>query len=93
MRGFRFVLHFSILLLLIGGAFGSASAQIPHLWNFQGTLSDSSGVALDGTFPIRFQLYDQATDGNLLYEEETTVDVVEGHVQIAGAAGAPVLRL
>jgi hypothetical protein len=48
--------------------------------NYQGRLSDSDGVPLDGTYGMRFALYDAATDGNLIWgpENHTAVAVSDG---------------
>jgi hypothetical protein len=48
--------------------------------NYQGRLSDSDGVPLDGTYGMSFALYDAATDGNLVWgpEEHTAVEVSDG---------------
>ncbi len=58
---------------------GYSSAAIPHLINYQGKLTDSEGVPLNGTHNITFRIYDQSGGGNLLW--------TEAHTQ---AAGAPV---
>lgn len=34
--------------------------------NCQGRLADSGGIPLDGTYGMRFSLWDAATDGNLV---------------------------
>jgi len=48
--------------------------------NYQGHLSDSDGVPLDGTYGMSFALYDAATDGSLVWgpEEHTAVEVSDG---------------
>jgi hypothetical protein len=48
--------------------------------NYQGRLSDSDGVPLDGTYGMSFALYDAATDGSLVWgpEEHTAVEVSDG---------------
>jgi hypothetical protein len=38
--------------------------------NYQGRLSDSDGVPLDGTYGMSFALYDAETDGNLVWGPE-----------------------
>jgi hypothetical protein len=49
-----------------------ASAAIPHLINYQGKLTDSNGVPLNGTYNITFRIYNAQTSGNLLWEEPHT---------------------
>ncbi len=36
--------------------------------NYQGRLTNSSGLPLDGTYPMRFQVYDDAAVGTLLWD-------------------------
>jgi hypothetical protein len=38
--------------------------------NYQGRLADSGGIALDGTYGMRFALYDAASEGNLIWGPE-----------------------
>jgi hypothetical protein len=48
--------------------------------NYQGRLSDSDGIPLDGTYGMTFALYDALTDGNLIWGPEayTAVEVSDG---------------
>jgi hypothetical protein len=74
----------AVLVLAAGGAGALASQRAPEddvtgKINYQGRLTNPSGVPLDGTFPMRFQLYDDATAGSLLWDSGTfSVDVNEG---------------
>ncbi|GEM_PF-1404741 len=52
--------------------------DVPRIMNYQGKLTDASGVALDGTYSITFRIYDDSTGGNLLWYETKMVDVVNG---------------
>jgi hypothetical protein len=47
----------------------TAHAAVPHLVNYQGRLTDSSGTPLNGSYNITFRIYDAATAGNLLWQE------------------------
>jgi microcystin-dependent protein len=52
------------------GTTASAYAEIPHLINYQGRLTDKEGKPVtDGTYQIIFRIFDAATAGNLLWEE------------------------
>ncbi|MBF0522506.1 MAG: hypothetical protein HQL24_05550 [Candidatus Omnitrophica bacterium] len=63
------------LLLLIMCA--PVLASVPHLINYQGRLTDTSGAPLTGSYSITFRLYDALTAGNLLWEEVQTGVVVD----------------
>jgi len=52
-------------------------AAIPHLINYQGKLTDSSGTSLNGSYNITFRLYDAETAGNLLWQETQTGVLVQ----------------
>ena len=50
----------------------SASAQIPHTMNYQGSLKDAGGNPVTSTssgLPMTFALYDSLTNGTKLWEE------------------------
>jgi hypothetical protein len=63
-----FCLFFLIVSLLI--------AQIPRGINYQGKLTDITGVALDGTHHIVFRIYDVETGGTHLFSETHTSVVI-----------------
>jgi hypothetical protein len=52
-------------------------AAIPHTINYQGRLTDSSGVPLTGAYDVIFRIYDAQTAGNLLWQETHVGVVVE----------------
>jgi hypothetical protein len=57
-------------LLTKCGIMGYAYAEIPHLINYQGRLTDKEGKPVtDGTYQVIFRIFDAATAGNLLWEE------------------------
>lgn len=68
----------SLLLLTVIGGWAAESAALPNLWNFQGTLTDSTDTPLNGEFAMRFRLFDAAAGGSNLYVEINSVDVVDG---------------
>jgi hypothetical protein len=77
--GFFFV----FFLFSVGSAFA-----VPGLINYQGTLTDDTGSPLDGIYSIHFYLYDAATGGDLLWDEEQSVAVSNGvyNVQLGAVA-------
>jgi len=59
------------------GMLANAYAAIPHLINYQGRLTDTSGAPLNGTYALTFRIYDAATAGNLLWEETHSGVVIQ----------------
>ncbi len=78
----------------------SALQTIPYKMNFQGKLADSSGVPLaNGTYNMKFRIYDASTAGTLQWSEQravsagTGVTVTNGglfSVQLGDVASLPV---
>ncbi|RKZ25395.1 hypothetical protein DRQ29_06380, partial [bacterium] len=67
-------LDFVCVLLFVSVLFA-----IPGQINYQGKLTDASGVAIDGTHNLTFALYDAETDGTLLWQEShSSVSVNKG---------------
>lgn len=64
-------LIFLILLSLIAGTCicQTTEVSVPHLINYQGRLSDSSGNPLTGSYNVTFRIYDALTAGNLIWSE------------------------
>jgi hypothetical protein len=62
------------VLLLVSGSAGAISARlapdapVAGQINYQGKLTNPAGAALDGTFPMRFQLYNDPAGGTLLWD-------------------------
>jgi len=59
------VILFSSLVLLPSSF---VYASVPHLINYQGRLTDTSGAPLNGPYNITFRLYDAETAGDLLWQ-------------------------
>jgi len=61
-------------LVLAGGAAGAIPAllapgdPVAGTINYQGRLTDPAGLPLDGTFPMRFQVYNDPAAGVLLWD-------------------------
>ena len=60
-----------LLLVAFVGAFASG---VPRLITYQGKLTNSSGVALDGSYDITFRLYTTETGGTAIWTEAHTGD-------------------
>ncbi|MFQ5794658.1 MAG: hypothetical protein ACE5JP_06370, partial [Candidatus Bipolaricaulia bacterium] len=68
------------LLVVVIFFFSSAisSPAVPEMINYQGRLTDSSGIPLSGTFSMIFKLYDVASGGTALWTETQDVVVTNG---------------
>jgi hypothetical protein len=59
-------------------------AQIPRTLAYQGSLTTLSGQKVsDGLYPMVFRMYDDMTDGTLLWQEEQTVEIINGQFAVA----------
>jgi len=66
-------------LLLYFLLLSSSYAQIPHLINYQGKLTDTDGNPVaDGNHSVTFRIYDAASGGALLWEETQSILVQKG---------------
>jgi hypothetical protein len=75
MKAFAVVLF----LCLLGMSASPARADVPNLMTVQGRLTDVSDVILpDGTYSIRFRVYDDEFAGNVIWESTTPVPVNGG---------------
>jgi microcystin-dependent protein len=71
----------------------ACAAEVPKLINYQGKLTNATGEALpDGEYSVKFELYDAAADGNLVWGESRTVTLIKGvfNVALGGAGSQPV---
>jgi len=57
-----------LLLALFCAITVTAYAAIPHLINYQGRLTDTSGTPLNGLYNLTFRIYDAESAGNLLWQ-------------------------
>ena len=53
-------------------------AAPPRIMNYQGRLTDTSGVAVNDSCTITFRIYDADTGGHLLWHQTEVVNVVKG---------------
>jgi len=69
-----------LVIFLVFIFFNSAAAQVPQIMNYEGTLTDTDGNPVpDGTYEIRFSLYNVLTGGTPLWTEtwnSTTTPVI-----------------
>lgn len=102
MEGMKKVLHFVVVVLVIGSTFlpsvfgfvltanAAATVGIPSLLSYQGRLKNSSGTALTGSYDFTFKLYDESTGGNLLWTEtESSLAVTSGYFTTTLGDGTP----
>jgi len=68
---------FSAAVLSTMAVPAAALAVVPGLINYQGTLTDEYGTALDTTVAMAFSIYDDSTGGNLIWTETQPVVAVE----------------
>ena len=78
----------AVVLVTVGGAAASShfapAAPVAGKISYQGRLTDTGGTPLNGSFPMRFQLYDAASGGTLLWDSGVlTVDVSQGLFNVA----------
>jgi hypothetical protein len=74
MRAIAFVVILSIALLSM-----AALADVPGLMNYQGTLTDSTGVALDTTVSMTFSINTDSVGGTQIWTEtQSSVTVSHG---------------
>lgn len=64
-----FYICFFVLFCLLSSVFCHlSSAAVPHLINYQGRLTDISGLPLNGLYNLTFRVYDAETAGTLLWQ-------------------------
>ena len=71
-------------VLLVALLLQPASAQVPEVLNYQGTLADAVGRPSTGQFAMTFRLYDALSGGTLLWEEaqRNPVEVDDGSFSV-----------
>jgi hypothetical protein len=61
----------------------SAAQSIPYMVNFQGRLTDTTGVAMpDGQYNVKFRLYDAASGGTVLWSEDRTMTTTDTRITL-----------
>ena len=68
-----------LFLWTVDYGLSTASAQVPHLINYQGKLTDKQGkIVSDGTYEVTFRIYDAQGGGSLLWQETQSLLVQKG---------------
>jgi hypothetical protein len=76
------------VVLLTAALVTNASAEIPEMISYQGRVTDDIGVPVaDGTYDMRFRIYDGETGGTLEWDSGTQSKDV--HVRTSGNRLAP----
>jgi hypothetical protein len=71
--------HTLVLLCLCLAAASPVRAQTPRTISFQGIVTNAQGQPIaDGNHILTLVIYDQATGGNVLFQETQTVQVLRG---------------
>ena len=80
MKTFTKTIFFFIFALVLSFSLCALSfADIPHLINYQGKLTDTTGKPVtDGTYSVTFRIYDAESAGSLLWEETQSVSIQKG---------------
>ncbi len=69
---------FALLSTIVILTFAAYCSNIPKLMNYQGKLTNSAGVALNGTHNVAFRIYTAPTGGSAIWSETQTVSVTNG---------------
>ena len=88
------IMIISLLLLFLLAP--STQGGIPHVINYQGKVTDSVGAPIpDGTYTMRFQIYDQLIGGSPLWDSgNQNIDVSNCIFNIMlGSTGQPDIDL
>jgi len=76
---FKSILKLIFISLILFSLLSTSYAQIPHLINYQGKLTDKDGDPVaDGNYSVTFRIYDAESGGALLWEETQSILVQKG---------------
>ena len=95
-RGRWNVKHMLFVAAVVVLVCGVASGEIPQVLGYQGRITDDSGVPVaDGTYAVRFRIYDDETAGTLLWDSnDDSVVVAAGAFSVMlGESPQPTLSL
>ncbi|MGD1048759.1 MAG: hypothetical protein ABR899_08430 [Candidatus Krumholzibacteriaceae bacterium] len=83
-----------LALILAACLAGTAAAEVPSLLNYQGILTDGSGVAVpDNTYGITFKIYEVPSGGSALWTEIDNVVVSKGTFSVTLGTVSPLNSL
>ena len=66
-----------LILITLCLLVSAAQAEVPHLINYQGRLTNGSGDPLEGAHNVTFRIYDAQTAGSMLWQEAHSGVVVQ----------------
>jgi hypothetical protein len=93
----RCIVRYAIVAVaLVLGLCAAASGEIPSVMGYQGQITDNSGVPVaNGSYTMRFRIYNAATGGTLLWDSYNQSVQVTGGVfnTELGASPQPALSL
>ena len=83
--------HLIILTMILCIIIVSVHADVPHLINFQGTLTDSAGNPITGTRTMWFSIYSDSTGGTPLWtEQHNSIVIAEGLYHVILGSTTPI---
>ena len=85
----KFTVIFAFILSLL---ITSLAFAMPSEMNYQGKLTDIGGDPLDGTYDMKFRIYNAASGGNMLWNEEQSVLVTDGVFDVSLGAVVPLFE-
>ena len=90
MRSVWFAPFITVLACVL--AISASYAEIPQVISYQGKVTDSSGDAIaDGTYTMRFRIYDAVTGGTMEWDSgNQTVSVSGGIFSVMLGEGSPI---
>lgn len=78
------------ILAAVSSLSGATSAVVPPGMTQQGRLLDSEGTPVTGEVTFTFTIYDEATEGNVLWTAEQEITLDDGYFSTRlGGSGAP----
>lgn len=69
-------------LSLLLGTLPAHTQSVPLLLNHQGLLIGADGLPMEGLVSFHFALYDQAEGGDLLWVEDSQLELIDGYYQV-----------
>jgi len=80
----RIFLTAAIFIFLSGIIAQAQTTSVPPLINYQGRLTDNSGIGLAGTKTLEFNIYDAATGGNKIWGPQifNMVPLIDGYFNV-----------
>ena len=80
-----------VVLIMVVCLFSVASAQVPQMINYQGTLTDTLGNRLNGSYNMTFSIYDTSSGGTALWTEiQNGVSVDDGIFNVLLGSVTPI---